>query len=58
MTLSKSNGEIALLQELMQTMTAKTKMSPNKMLNEQKNSFARALKFFIHFVTALFKTTT
>ena len=43
MTLSKSNGEIALLQELMQTMTAKTKMSPNKMLNEQKNSFARAL---------------
>ena len=45
--------------ELTQTTTATaTRTSPNKRLNEQNNSSARAFEIFIHFLAVLCKTTT
>ena len=45
--------------ELKQTTTATaTRTSPNKRLNEQNNSSARAFEVLVHFLAVLCKTTT
>ena len=45
--------------ELTQTTTATaTRTSPNKRLNEQNNSSARAFEVLVHFLAVLCKSTT
>ena len=49
----------SIIRELKQTTTATaTRTSPNKRLNEQNNSSARAFEVLVHFLAVLCKTTT
>ena len=54
-----ANHELRDNRELKQTTTATAvRTSPNKKLNEQNNSSARAFEVLVHFLAVLCKTTT